>query len=156
MARASIKLIEALKRTANKLNKGEKYMWGHMGACNCGNLAQELTKYSRQEIHAFAMRGRGDWSEQAEAYCAGTSLPMEFILADLLKEGLTTEDLIHLERLSDKAVLNKIPHERRIQMKHNDRADVVLYLKSWAELLEEKLLAQVELPKIASRVNELA
>jgi hypothetical protein len=139
MARPSEKLINALKITASNLENGNKYMWGHMGACNCGNLAQSLTSYTKAEIHEFAMQGKGDWSEQVAAYCSGTKLPMEFIISDLLKEGLTIEDLIDLERLSNKKVLNLIPHSRRITMKHNVMQDVVLYLNTWADLLEKEI-----------------
>ena len=40
MAKATPVLIEALRKTAKKLEKGARYQWGHMGCCNCGNLAQ--------------------------------------------------------------------------------------------------------------------
>jgi hypothetical protein len=138
MARSSERLINALRITADNLEIGNKYMWGHMGACNCGNLAQSLTSYSKAEIHEFAMLGKGDWSEQVAAYCAGTKYPMEFIISDLLKEGLTIEDLIDLERLSNKNVLALIPHQKRITIKHNMKEDVVLYLNTWADLLEQE------------------
>ena len=76
MARASINLIQALRRTANNLLSGSKYQWGHMGACNCGNLAQELTSLTKKEIHDYAMRGHGDWSEQVDAFCPTSTMPM--------------------------------------------------------------------------------
>jgi hypothetical protein len=142
MARSSERLIKALKTTASNLEIGKKYMWGHMGACNCGNLAQSLTTYTKAEIHEFAMLGKGDWSEQVAAFCAGTKYPMEFIISDLLKEGLTIEDLIDLERLSNKRVLALIPHERRVSIKHNVKEDVILYLNTWAKLLEQELSLQ--------------
>ncbi len=147
MARPNPELIEALRKTAIKLKKGQKYMWGHMGACNCGNLAQELTQYSRAEIHEYAMRGRGDWSEQAEAYCDNSEMPIDVIISELLSKGLTQEDLINLERLSGKEVLALIPHERRINLKHNSKDDVVYYMETWAGLLESQLLEKVSLPE---------
>lgn len=140
MAKSSKRLINALRTTASNLENGNKYMWGHMGACNCGNLAQSLTTYTKAEIHEFAMQGKGDWSEQVAAYCSGTKYPMEFIISDLLNEGLTLEDLIDLERLSNKSVLKLIPHSRRIMMKHNVKDDVVLYLQKWADLLEKEMV----------------
>jgi hypothetical protein len=66
MAHANPELIQALRRTAQKLSIGNPYQWGHMGSCNCGNLAQELTQLTKAQIHEFAMQGRGDWREQVE------------------------------------------------------------------------------------------
>ncbi len=145
MARPSLELVQALLNTADKLSNGQKYMWGHMGACNCGNLAQELTSYSRAEIHEFAMRGRGDWTEQAQAFCQGTSMPIEIIISELIAKGLTTEDLINLEKLKDKSVLARLPQEIREQLSHNRVENVSLYMRTWANLLEEQLIAQVNI-----------
>lgn len=146
MATANLTLIEALRRTVRNLNSGKPYMWGHMGACNCGNLAQELTQLTKADIHAYALQGRGDWREQIEEYCPTSGLPMDLLIADLLQHGLTTTDLQHLERLSDPKVKNRIPLERRNQMRHNVREDVILYLQTWAIVLEEELLAALPLP----------
>ncbi|PQA58625.1 hypothetical protein [Siphonobacter curvatus] len=146
MATANLTLIEALRRTVRNLNSGKPYMWGHMGACNCGNLAQELTQLTKADIHAYALQGRGDWREQIEEYCPTSGLPMDLLIADLLQHGLTTTDLQHLERLSDPKVKNQIPLERRNQMRHNVREDVILYLQTWANVLEEELLAAMPLP----------
>jgi hypothetical protein len=35
MAKASVELIEILRKTSNKLEESEVYQWGHMGSCNC-------------------------------------------------------------------------------------------------------------------------
>ena len=152
MAFASLNLITALRRTAKKLDQGTAYQWGHMGACNCGNLAQELTKRSKAEIHAFAMMGRGDWNEQVEEYCPTSGLPMDMLIADMLNNGLTTTDLQHLEKLSDNSVLNRIPLERRNEIRQNNRADAVLYLFEWANLLEDQLLDTIQLPDFTKQI----
>ena len=152
MAFASLNLITALRRTAKKLDQGMAYQWGHMGACNCGNLAQELTKRTKAEIHAFAMMGRGDWNEQVEEYCPTSGLPMDMLIADMLNNGLTTTDLQHLEKLSDNSVLNRIPLERRNEIRQNNRADVVLYLFEWANLLEDQLLDAIQLPDFTKQI----
>lgn len=155
MARPSLELITALRTTADKLSKGQKYMWGHMGACNCGNLAQELTSYSRAEIHDYAMRGRGDWTEQAEAYCEGTNMPIEIIISELLNKGLTTEDLMNLEKLKDKEVLNRFSQEVREGLSHNNVEHVILYMTTWAELLEEQLIDKVDIADITRKKKVL-
>ncbi|MFT4033378.1 MAG: hypothetical protein QM669_13230 [Siphonobacter sp.] len=146
----TLTLIDALRRTAKKLEANSAYMWGHMGACNCGNLVQELTQLTKAEIHTFAMQGRGNWREQLEEYCPTSQLPLDLIIAELLQFGLSVTDLQHLEWLSDPKIKNRIPLERRDAMRHNVREDVVLYFNTWADLLEEQLLAQVELPKLTS------
>lgn len=153
MAKATLDLIAALRRTANRIEKGSPYQWGHMGSCNCGNLAQELSTFTKAEIHEFAMMGRGDWNEQVEEFCPTSGLPMDLLIADMLNKGLTTTDLQNLERLSDAKVLARIPLYRRDQMRHNRRDDVVLYLNEWASLLEEEWLEAVDLPDLQVEVQ---
>ena len=153
MAKATLDLIAALRRTANRIEKDSPYQWGHMGSCNCGNLAQELSTFTKAEIHEFAMMGRGDWNEQVEEFCPTSGLPMDLLIADMLNKGLTTTDLQNLERLSDAKVLARIPLYRRDQMRHNRRDDVVLYLNEWASLLEEEWLEAVDLPDLQVEVQ---
>ena len=153
MAKATLDLIAALRRTANRIEKGSPYQWGHMGSCNCGNLAQELSTFTKAEIHEFAMMGRGDWNEQVEEFCPTSGLPMDLLIADMLNKGLTTTDLQNLERLSDAKVLARIPLYRRDQMRHNRRDDVVLYLNEWASLLEEEWFEAVDLPDLQVEVQ---
>jgi hypothetical protein len=146
MARPNLDLIAALRRTANKLQTGAPYQWGHMGSCNCGNLAQELTTLTKAEIHEHALAvGRGDWNEQLNDYCPTSGLPMDMLIAEMLNVGLTTEDLKHLERLTDRRVLERLPQEKRY-LRHNFREDVVLYIYTWADWLEEQLLEKIQLP----------
>lgn len=145
MAHANLKLIDALRITAKKLEEGGNYQWGHMGSCNCGNLAQELTQLTKAEIHQFAMQGRGDWREQVEEFCPTSGLNIDLLIADLLNHGLTVTDLQDLEWLSDQTILKRIPLERRNKMRHNVRQDVVLYMNEWADMLEQQLIPYVKL-----------
>jgi hypothetical protein len=145
MARPTPELIEALRRTALKLKNGAPYQWGHMGGCNCGNLAQELTKLNRDQIHQYAMQRYGDWNEQVEDYCSTSQMPIDLVINEMLNAGLMIEDLKHLEKLDDRQVLVRFPLEARF-LKHNVRDDVVAYMNAWAELLEEQLLEKITLP----------
>ncbi len=145
MARPTPKLIDALRRTARSLKDGAPYQWGHMGGCNCGNLAQELTKLNRDQIHQYAMQRYGDWNEQVEDYCSTSQMPIDLIINEMLNAGLMLEDLKHLEKLDDRQVLIRLPLESR-HLKHNVRDDVVSYMKAWADLLEEQFLDKVILP----------
>lgn len=150
MARASIQLIKVLRETAQRLAKGDNYQWGHMGSCNCGHLAQTITRYSKGAIHAAAMWRHGDWREQLRDYCPQSGLPMDEIIDHMLDFGLTREDLAHLERLSHPIILQRLPEERRYLL-HNWREDVVLYLETWAALLEEALPGEVRNDTPAAR-----
>jgi hypothetical protein len=154
MATPTLILIEALRSTAKKIETGAPYMWGHMGACNCGNLAQQLTGFTKAEIHAFAMRGVGDWSEQVQEYCGGANAPLDLVIEKLLVAGLTQQDLISLERLSSDKVLEKLPIEKRYLSKNN-KADVILYMKTWADSLEEELSQEVVLPRFIFNTETL-
>lgn len=146
MARISLNLISAVRAAAKKLEESTNYEWGHMGACNCGFLAQQVTKLTKAEIHRRAMMSSGDWSEQLNDYCPTSGLPMDDLISDLLAFGFDADELKHLERLSDKEVLEKLPLSERY-LKHNVKADAVKYMRTWANLLEEKLLQNIKLPE---------
>jgi len=150
MAITSLPVIQALRSTAHRLATQAPYQWGHMGSCNCGHLAQTVTKLTKGEIHARAMQRYGDWERQLIDYCPTSGLPIDATIDEMLALGFTRTDLTHLERLADPAIRGAIPFERRDQLRHNQRDDVVLYLRTWADLLEQQLLADITLPSFAT------
>jgi len=150
MANIRYELIQALKTTARKIEHNTSYQWGHMGLCNCGFLAQEITSLSKDEIHRRAMQRHGDWSEQLNDYCPTSGLPMDDLIDQLVNFGFTLEELRHLERLSDQAVLQRLPMEKRY-LSHNVKADVIVYLNAWANLLEESLLESISLKELTGQ-----
>ncbi len=154
MATASLEIIQALKKTANNLENGSKYQWGHMGSCNCGNLAQVITNKDKAEIHKSAMRRHGDWNEQLIDYCPTSGLPIDHIIDEMLDFGFTRNDLSHLEKLSDQNILKHLPLEQRY-LKHNKKNDVVLYLKTWAKSLEDSLLKDISIENINFNPKEV-
>jgi len=147
MAKHTIKIIQILRHTAFELAQGSDYQWGHMGSCNCGFLAQQVTHLKKSEIHAYAMQGHGDWSEQLKDYCPTSGLPMDSVITELINFGFDTCDLMRLERLTDKHVLDVIPCEER-DLKHNVKADVVRYFRAWADVLEARFIENVRLPQL--------
>ena len=151
MARPTPKLIEALRITAQKLRNGAPYQWGNMGGCNCGNLAQELTKLNKDEIHRYAMQRYGDWNEQIDDYCPASQMPLDLVINEMLNAGLMLEDIKHLEKLDSRVVLLRLPVEKRF-LKHNVRDDVVTYMNVWADLLEEQLLDKITLPDFSDLI----
>ncbi len=144
MAIARPELIEAIRKTARALEKASDYQWGHMGACNCGFLARQVTARSREEIHNHAMHRHGDWSDQLNDYCPESGLPMDTLIDELVAFGFTLSDLKHLERLSDEKILEHLPGGKRY-LKHNIKDDVVLYLRTWASMLEDEWLEKNKL-----------
>jgi hypothetical protein len=154
MAVPTSKIIDALRKTASQLEKGNRYEWGHMGSCNCGNLAQTITSFSRAEIQKYALEKRGDWSEQLVDYCPTSGLPMDLIIDKMINFGFTRQDLRHLEWLSDTSVLNKMGVSF---LNRNLKSDTISYIKSWANLLEDQLLDKIVLPSVdeMSRKTEL-
>lgn len=148
MAKPNPELIYALRNAAQKLQDSQNYQWGHMGSCNCGYLVQEVTKLSKADIHEYAMRTRGgDWSEQALDFCPTSGYLMDQVISYMLDAGMDIADFKHLERLSDKEVLQKLPLKERY-LRHNYKKDVVKYMYTWADLLEEKLMADISLSHI--------
>jgi hypothetical protein len=145
MAKASLEIIDILRNTARSIAASADYQWGHMGACNCGFLAQQVTQLKKAEIHSRAMQGVGDWTEQLNDYCPTSGLPMDDLIQALLAAGFDIDDLKHLERLSSPEILHTLPiHDRNL--KHNFKNDVVKYLNAWISLMEAQLLAKLELP----------
>jgi hypothetical protein len=136
MARPSTALIRALRATADRLSSGAPYQWGHPGACNCGHLAQTATRRSREELLAAARSRPGDWGQMAVEACPASGLPIDGVIEELLALGLDRSDIGNLEDLSDRRVLATLPLAQREGLRRNRRADVVLYMRAWAALLE--------------------
>ena len=153
MAKPSLALIRTIRTAALKLKASTNYQWGHMGACNCGFLAQEVTRFTKEEIHKRAMMRYGDWSEQLNDYCPNSGLPMDETISSLISFGFESEDLKNLERLSDQRVLLTLPPTER-NLHFNMKDDVTKYLNAWADMLEDMLLKCITLPDIEVPIVE--
>ena len=151
MARPTPELIIALRKTAKKLQHNANYQWGHMGSCNCGYLVQEVTQLSKAQIHEYAMQTRGgDWSEQSMDYCPTSGYLMDQVISIMLNTGMEIADFKHLERLSDPEILKRLPIEER-NLRYNHRDDVIKYMTTWAERLEEQIIDQINLSELHSQ-----
>ena len=156
MAKPSLEIVEALRKAAKKIEESDNYQWGHMGACNCGFLAQEVTKLTKAEIHRRAMERHGDWTEHLNDYCPVNGLPFDAIISELIAFGFDSSDLKHLEKLSDPGILRTFSFAER-NLQHNVKQDVVKYLKAWIKLLEDELVAniKIELPETECLLMEV-
>lgn len=138
MARPTRELILALRETAARIASGARYNWAHMGSCNCGHLAQTLTKLPKAEIHARAIEKAGDWSEQAVEHCSTSGYPMDHILSTMLQAGLDAQDIADLEKLANPSVLRAMG-ERGRRADYRRRDDVVAYMRAWADAMEAEM-----------------
>jgi hypothetical protein len=131
-------LVNALIETARRLKDGNHYAWGNHGSCNCGNLLQVLTPFTKNDILKIAQTGIGEWTELAEEYCEVTNLPVHDLLGALQRAGLTPVDIHNIEYLEDRKVLEALPGGFR-WLKRNLREDVILYLETFGMLLQKDL-----------------
>jgi len=138
MAYPNPELIDALRRTADKIESGEwDNQWGTPSQCNCGLLARSILG----EPLRFSKR-MGSWQKApqenkwlfGEPKCQSTGLSFSEI-TDILKGiGLRDEDLAHLELLDNEAVVEAMDTSR---FRYNSDNHVVEYLRTWADLLEK-------------------
>ena len=138
MARPNRALIDALLRTAARLENGAPYRWASFAHCNCGNLVQSVTGMDPSELQKRHYRREGDWAAQARELCPTTRLPTDVVFLRMRQLGLEADDFRHLERLDDRRVLARVSADRQ-PLRHHEREDAVVYLRAWAVLLEEEL-----------------
>jgi len=138
MAKLSVEVIEVLRTTAARLRAGAPYQWGHAGHCNCGHLAQTVTALAPRDI--YRMVG-GEWSEHLYDYCPLTGESIDDVAARMVEFGFEATELADLEWLRDVRVLSRLRRsgDEPRHLRRNDRADVILYLETWADGLEERL-----------------
>lgn len=139
MAVPNLKVIQALRETATQIATSGRYEWGHMGSCNCGHLAQNITSFTRAEIQQFALQKRGDWSEQVIDYCPTSGYPMDLIIGRMIEFGFTQSDLRQLENLSNPEILAQAGVA---SFNRNVMSDTVKYMNAWADLLENQCMEQ--------------
>lgn len=128
-------LSGALRETAQRLESGARYEWGHMGRCNCGHLVQTITQMSDYEIVKSIDFAYDEWTEHAKDYCDGTGHKVDDLFDTLKRFGMSHKDVMHLEYLSDKRVLERLDGGLRY-LEKNKIEDVTLYMNTWADLLE--------------------
>jgi hypothetical protein len=98
-----------------------------------------VTDLSSSEIIRIAQKNYLDeWSEYANDYCSITGSHVDDLIQSLINLGFASEDIHHIEYLSDKRVLNALPNGFRY-LRKNEKHHVALYMRTWAALLEIEL-----------------
>lgn len=169
MARASLRLIGALRETAARLSRETTvYRWSAFAHCNCGHLVQTITGLPPNAVDDAA-RGQGrDWGDQARTHARPANLTARPDYGDrpALDEGAWEPEGVERCAVSARAVSDIIselcdwgldpedvdalerlndPGVRRrlgastVDFPHHDRSNVIAYLRAWADLLEERL-----------------
>ena len=85
----------------------------------------------------MALEKAGDWAEHIVEYCPTSRYPIDHIITTMLDAGLSRRDLSDLERLRSNAVRTRLPDGHRT-LDYRRREDVVLYMRTWAGLLDEE------------------
>lgn len=145
MAHPNFTLINALREAAINLRNGSHYAWG----------APRILQLRAFVASGYATAQRRDCSPSANSLrrvdrdCGGilrrNQRPAYFLLSKLEKIGLTPTDIHNLEYLEDRKILEALPGGFR-WLRKNVRQDVIIYFETMANLLEEQLLATVQLP----------
>lgn len=147
MATASVELIKTLRDTSKRIagNKSN-YDWKNIGACNCGNLVQIVTGHDKKQIHQHGIQKHGDWEMLVYLYNDNGKYEIDKTIKVLLDLGFTLDDIVNLENLSDPEILAKVPGNKQF-LKRDARIDVILYLETWANMLEESMLGEITLER---------
>ena len=135
-------LSELLNETADRLDAGARYEWGHMGRCNCGHLVQTLTQMSDRQIAEAVNHQLDEWTEHAKLYCEQTGATVEELFRALEEVGFTHRDVMALEYLSDPRGLKSLG-KRGQSLRRNYAPDVSLYMRTLAKLMAESELCEV-------------
>lgn len=135
MSRNLDPLPDLLRRTADRLDAGAHYEWGHMGRCNCGHLVQTVTHMTSREISRAVEHKLDEWTEHARDYCEMTGSPVDDLFAALAEVGFDHRDVMQLEYLSDPRVLERLGSRGR-KLRRNHVPDVTLYMRTLAEVIE--------------------
>jgi hypothetical protein len=84
----------------------------------------------------------GAWEPQDVGACQVTGAPLDEVLKRMYSLGLSPDDVEHLERLSDPQVRRRLGNNTGY-FPHHQRDNVIAYLRAWADLLEERLEAEL-------------
>ncbi len=167
------KLITALRATAHALENGTfAYDWSKRSRCNCGALFCALTGMSatqlREKLPSALPSGRDEmtWGNTIGHYCTITGIPTHDLLKDVMAHGLTHQDIVELENLTNPKVVERMIRDNRnglfaaVQGGHlfwkvsetpdAERANqkhTAAYMRAWADIMTEEGAMDVGAPE---------
>ena len=117
-------LIDSLNRAIYSLkNNIVTYRWEKQGQCNCGIVLQavlgedrfQIQNRFREESKLLSLLPNNSqfqssdrtWRNIVKNTCSATGIPTDGILKMLYDKGLSPEDIVHLEYMSNNTILEK-------------------------------------------------
>ena len=132
-------LVLVLQETINRLEKEEcDYQWTNQGKCNCGHLIQTVTGKTPASIHNIALNSQGEWTDHAKNFCSSSGLHVDELISELLKIGLSLDQIPHLEYLSSPKITKYIPKKMQ-PLNHRNKQDLIFYLRTWKKVLKNEI-----------------
>ncbi len=156
------KLITSLNIAINALkNDTIYYNWTNQESCNCGIVSQAVLGKSANEIwqefenieeammaHCITEQNliSATWKNAVKLFCPLTGKSKFQIFEDLKEGGLEPHDIVHLEYLTNPAILKRsgIKTHKKVFWffkkpldYYKSSENLILYLQAWVSILEE-------------------
>ena len=128
-------LIDALRETSSRLSDDTveyQGVWDNV----CGSPHPNPYRHEQFRDCGVYRLQLDEWSEHATDYCSKTGCKVDDIFLTIEQHGMTHEDIVKLENLSDRKVLDNLVGGFR-HLERNNRSDVIDYMNSFADLLEK-------------------
>jgi hypothetical protein len=114
------KLITAISRAVHSLKTDiVQYDWRSHSQCNCGIVTQAILGIDSKELgtkfqlETLSLKDNvlfnvnKTWKGLVQATCSSTGIPIRGMLKELYENGMTPEDIVHLEFMENEAILKK-------------------------------------------------
>lgn len=138
------RLLPSLKIVVNSLEKDiVHYDWHQQQSCNCGLVVQAVLNATPNEVQMLFDYGKKysyttNWQEAVKDNCSITGIPMNDVFKTLYDLGLRPEDIVHLEYLNNRAILEIAKIDIKIASYYSNKENLILYLKAWVKILEHR------------------
>lgn len=140
------RLPEALAIAINALEADTfAYKWDKPSTCNCGIVISAIAE-SRNALPLFLFaRGqttykpeRHTWRELCQNSCSVTGKPLTEVFQQLEEMGLSPKDIVHLEYMTNKAILQESGINTKEEYYHTKSGNLVKYLKAWLRIISKE------------------
>lgn len=140
-------LKEALSVSINALEKDIfDYNWVQPNRCNCGVIVQAILGIDRDQVEVLFEEARQDisilkdkshrtWREVCQQHCSVTGMPTHQVFHILGKHGFNPEDIVHLEYMTNPAILEISEIDTLEKHYYQNKANLIKYLKAWLSIL---------------------
>lgn len=130
METKKIKLIKGLNLAINALkNNTIHYEWTSQSSCNCGIVSQAILGKNKKEIHDLwgeasikmqdfetdKVKIDKTWQNAVKYLCPITGEPTVDVFRKLFDAGLSKSDIVHLEYMDNKAILERSGINKKIK-----------------------------------------